>query len=281
MISRRTCLLLPFGSWAAFAQQKDEFICPMDPDVRSRTPGLCPRCHMRLVANLPAPVEYPVTIATSPADLRPGVPFVLRLRIVDPKSGAPVRHFEMVHERPIHLFLVSESLSYFNHAHPELQPDGQFQLGLKLPFGGMYRLAADFYPSGGLPQLAEQTLFVAGSAPVSALAPDVQPKTTENLNVVLRLDPEELFAGQTTKLRFQLSPADGLELYLGAWGHMLIASGDLIDLIHTHPFDSKPDGGSIVFETVFPRPGLHRCWVQFQSRSVVNTASFTVDVREL
>ena len=43
-------------------------------------------------------------------------------------------------------------------------------------------------------------------------------------------------------LFFRVKPADGLEPYLGAWGHMLAASDDLIDLIHTHPFlaDRRP-----------------------------------------
>jgi len=38
------------------AQQAIEFTCPMDRDVRSKTPGKCPRCGMTLVANLPDPV---------------------------------------------------------------------------------------------------------------------------------------------------------------------------------------------------------------------------------
>jgi hypothetical protein len=32
-----------------------------------------------------------------------------------------------------------------------------------------------------------------------------------------------------------MTPGDGLEKYLGAWGHMLAASDDLIDMTHTHP----------------------------------------------
>src|ERR1035438_1322817 len=48
------------------AQQAIEFTCPMDRDVRSKTPGKCPRCGMTLVANLPEPVDYPVELRGHP-----------------------------------------------------------------------------------------------------------------------------------------------------------------------------------------------------------------------
>ena len=96
----------------------------------------------------------------------------------------------------------------------------------------------------------------------------------------LRLDPEQPLAGFETKLFFTLDPAAGLEPYLGAWGHMLAVSEDLIDLLHLHPF--LADGGpSVQFNVLFPRPGLYRIWTQFQRRGVVNTVSFTVPVTSL
>ena len=54
-------------------------------------------------------------------------------------------------------------------------------------------------------------------------------------------DPPQPIAAQKTLIYFRLSPADGIEKYIGAWAHMLAASDDLIDLIHTHPFIA--DGG--------------------------------------
>ena len=65
---------------------------------------------------------------------------------------------------------------------------------------------------------------------------------------------------------FKVKPAEGLEKYLGAWGHMLAASDDLIDLIHTHPF--LADGGpNMQFNVIFPRAATYRVWVQFQRRA--------------
>ena len=76
-------------------------------------------------------------------------------------------------------------------------------------------------------------------------------------------------------LFFKLSPADGLEPYLGAAGHMLVASEDLIDMIHTHPAYAGPEQ----FNVIFPRPGIYRVWVQFKRLGVVNTAAFNLPVR--
>ena len=101
------------------AQQAIEFTCPMDRDVRSKTPGKCPRCGMTLVANLPDPVEYPVDLRVNPPQIPSAHPITLEFRIADPESGAPVEHFEIVHEKLFHLFIVSQDLQYFAHVHPQ------------------------------------------------------------------------------------------------------------------------------------------------------------------
>jgi len=162
------------GHWMAaaslFAQQKppgtsdspDEWVCPMDPDVHASKAGKCPRCGMTLVLQVPDRVEYPLEVTSAPDALHPSETATLILRVLDPTTNQAVRRFEIVHEKLMHLFLVSENLEYFLHDHPVPQEDGSFRLNVKLPYGGMYRLLADFYPTGSVPQLAVNTLFVAG-----------------------------------------------------------------------------------------------------------------------
>src|SRR5271170_4164103 len=84
-----------------------EFVCPMDKDVRSKTPGKCPRCGMTLVAGIPDEHEYPVRITTKPAALKAGEDVELKFRVEDPITNKPVRDFEIMHERLYHLFVVS------------------------------------------------------------------------------------------------------------------------------------------------------------------------------
>jgi hypothetical protein len=284
----RRCWLLSLASSAALAAQQKtgdvapvnkDWVCPMDPDVRSDKPGVCPRCGMKLVLTIPERIEYPFEIEQTPEAARAGQELTLTFLVRHPDSGKIVRDFEIVHEKLIHLFVVSECLEYFAHEHPVLESDGTFKLSLKLPYGGMYRLLADFYPTGATPQLALGTIYLSGRAPTLKLVASTAPCKAANLTALLRCEPPELLAGLESRLTFSLSPSEGLEPYLGAWGHMLAASSDLIDLMHLHPF--LVTGGEIQFNVIFPRAGLYRVWTQFQRSGQVNTTVFTVPVKAL
>ncbi|HTS30393.1 MAG TPA: heavy metal-binding domain-containing protein [Bryobacteraceae bacterium] len=258
-----------------------DYVCPMDPDVRSEFPGKCPRCGMTLVLGIPDPVEYPLHVALKPRLPKPGDSVELTFKISDPKTGAPVTHFELVHEKLFHMFIVSQDLEFFLHDHPVTSGGGLFRYSGILPKAGMYRVLADYYPSNGVPQLTATTIFVPGGGLKTAhLSADTSPKHTENLQVELTTEPPAPIAGFKTMLFFHLKPAEGLEQYIGAWGHMLAASDDLIDLIHTHPFLAN-GGPDIQFNVIFPRAHTYRLWVQFQRKGVVNTAIFTIPVSEL
>jgi hypothetical protein len=182
-----------------------------------------------------------------------------------------------------HLFIVSEDLNHFEHGHPILGSDLGFRHKTKLPKPGMYRLLSDFYPKGGTPQLVEQTLLVSGPASRSTapeLTADLSEKRGDNVYVELIMEPEIPIAGMKTLMFFRIKPADGLEQYLGAWGHMLAVSDDLVDTIHNHPF--LADGGpQVQFNLVFPRARTYRVWVQFQRKGIVNTVAFTIPVSTL
>lgn len=258
----------------------------MDKDVRADKPGVCPRCGMKLVLGIPDEIEYPMDVTVKPAVFRAGEQVQLHFVIKDPKTSRLVNHYEIVHEKLFHMFLVSQDLQYFVHDHPTLQPDGSFIYEETFPKTGLYRVVGDFYPSSATPQLIAKSLIVPGAPgqeiplvqPV--LKPELGVNHCTNLDVELTTDPPTPIVGLKTLLFFKLSPADGLEKYIGAWAHMLAASDDLIDLIHDHPFIA--DGGpQVQFNIIFPRAHTYKIWVQFQRKGVVNTAAFTIPVSEL
>jgi len=265
------------------AQPPIEFTCPMDPEVRSSQPGKCPRCGMKLEAGIREQVEYPLSLRVTPKQIPADRELQLAFRVTDPKTKKPVTKFEVVHEKLFHLFIVSQDLQYFAHVHPEPQPDGAFVLRTTLPKPGTYRLLADYYPTGGVPQLTPTTISTEGYiAPLvpTELKPDLTPQHGENLEAELTMDPPQPISGKKTLLFFKLKPADGLEPYIGAWGHLLAVSDDLIDMIHTHP--SIADGGpNMQFDLYFPREATYRIWVQFQRLGKVNTLVFTIPVSRL
>jgi len=262
--------------------QDQVWVCPMDPDVRSSVAGVCPRCGMKLAANLPEATEYHMDLSTLPRTLKPGQPAQLIFAIHDPWKARPVTNLQLVHEKLFHMFVISQDLEFFVHDHPVFEPDATFRYdNLRLPKAGMYRVLGDFYPDGATPQLIAKTMIVPGTPPAPVhLSRDYSAKDAANLQVEFRTEPPQAIAGLKTQLHFTIKPADGFEKYLGAWGHMLAASEDLIDLIHTHPFIA--DGGpNVQFDLTFPRPGNYRVWVQFQRKGVVNTAHFDIPVQEL
>ena len=259
-----------------------EFVCPMHPDVRSPQPGVCPRCGMKLVANLPERLEYAVKLTLDPLAPRPGKELQLAFTVFDPRTGRQVTDFQYMHEKLYHMFIVSQDLRYFVHDHPVKGSDGVFRFKVNLPEPGMYRVLSDFYPTGGTPQLIVKSIVLPGRAitPGTALAADLESKDAANMRVSLTMQPEQPVAGSKTLMFFHLEPADGLEPYLGSWSHMLAASDDLIDMIHDHPVVA--DGGpQMQFNLIFPRARTYKVWVQFQRKGMVNTAEFNVPVSEL
>jgi hypothetical protein len=255
------------------------FVCPLKRSIRSLEPGECTSGGetAELVAEVPEPVEFPMELTTSPARLAAGQPAELDFVVRDPWDGEVVDRFAVVHEALLHLFVVSADLEYFAHVHPQLD-NGRFRLATEFPREGSYRVLADFWPQAATSQLLARTLFVGDAAMrPPALRRDYSLKQTENLAVELASTPAEPVAGSAATLRFRLDPVDGLEPYLGALGHMLIASDDLVDLIHAHP-STLGFGGDVEFSVVFPRPRAYRVWVQFQRNGVVSTAHFDVIV---
>jgi hypothetical protein len=254
------------------------YVCPMDRDIRSNNPGKCSRCGMELVAGIPDPTEYHMDLTVSPKPARPNERVRLTFEVFDPWKDRRVEKFTVVHEKLFHAFIVSRDLQFFVHDHPTWD-DGSFRYDIAFPKPGLYRVLGDFYPEAAAPQLLTDTIFVAGDeAPASPLVRDYSTKDAENLKIEFFTSPTDPVAGITTQMRFAVAPGDGLQKYLGAWGHMLVASDDLIDMMHTHPFIA--DGSKqMQFSLVFPRPRMYRVWVQFQRNGVVNTAHFDVSAK--
>ena len=146
----------------------DVFWCPMHPDVRSGTAGKCPLCRMDLVPMPPPKLgEYRMDVTL---ERNTGGMTGMRLAIREPASNLLVRAFRTVHEKTLHLFIVSRDLEYFAHVHPEQLKDGSFRLDHPLA-SGEYMLIADFLPEDGTTQMIQRAIIVSktgagGCAPV-------------------------------------------------------------------------------------------------------------------
>jgi len=285
----------------------DFYICTMHPDVMSNQAGTCPKCNMKLVKSAPPETsEYIVRIKTNPAPPVAGKKVKLEFAILHPITEKQIKDFNILHDMPFHLFVVSQDFEVFQHIHPDKQPDGSFTIETDLPKAGYYKIFCDFFPAGGMPQVTHLNLVTAGyegdlissqarlklDKPVGGKLV----KTVEGTRFELKLDPEEPFAGRPAELRYHLvdektgEPVKDLKPYLGAWGHTLILSEDATDYLHSHPTEMIPDGvdrskleskPDVVFDTFFPHPGNYRIWSQFQRGAIIITVPFTIYVPRL
>jgi len=290
------------------------WVCPMHTDYTTDILGQCPRCGMNLVRAAPFDVrDYPLEFRTVPSPVRPGQKATLYFKITHPETGQPVRKFETVHEKQFHLFVISQDMEHFEHIHPELLPDGVWTIDVTLPKSGYYKVLSDFMPSGGSAQFLSRALVTAGyegdlAGDAAHLVADASlTKTVGDLTATLSYDPPAFEVGLYGHLNFHLTdaatgrPVTDLQTYLGAFGHTLIMSEDMVDYVHSHPLDilAQPDdeggppqflippgadlealrgGPDVTFEGLMPKPGLYRAWTQFRRRDQIHTFAFTFNV---
>jgi Heavy metal binding domain len=274
------------------------WFCPMHPEVTAAEAGRCRKCGMALVVGDPFDTrEYGLDFSTTPAAVRAGAPVKMLLGVHHPGTGTLVTKFELVHEKPYHLFVVSRDMEFFDHIHPTQQPDGRWTIDVRLPKPGYYQILSDFLPTGGSPQFIARTVETADfDGDLASQTPHLEPdtvftKTVGSITAHLQLEPPVLVEGQYGHLAFTLADAKtgrlvtDLQPYLGAFGHSLILSEDMRDYIHSHPFEgpdsdvSKGFGGpNVTFEGYMPRAGRYRAWSQFQRNGEVITIPFTVNV---
>ena len=266
--------------------RRETLWCPMHPDVRARAAGRCPLCGMDLVPIPPLRLgEYALETRFAPAGPNRGQ---LTLRVLDPDRGEPARAFHTIHERLLHLFVISRDLTYFAHEHPVHQPDGRFVLDLAVPGPDLYLLAADVYPAGGGPQLLRAFWttpdfrgrpFVPRTPPSLATAP----QTRGAIRATLLTMPWTSGRRETITITLTDSrngrPVTDLEPYLGAAGHLVTASADLADIVHSHPTDATATGPEVTFDATFPRPGRYKLWAQFQRAGTVETVAFVIEMK--
>ncbi|WP_435832133.1 hypothetical protein [Amycolatopsis japonica] len=220
------------------------------------------------------------TLAPTTTTLIPGetAPFTFRILGAD---GAPVTAYDVEHEKRLHLIVVRRDTAGFQHIHPELGDDGTWSVPLTIADAGVYRVFADFKPSGGEGITLGVDLFAGGDfRPVEYRTSRV----AEVDGYQVHLDGE-LAPGMPSKVTLTVTK-DGravtdLQPYLGAYGHLVALRGGDLAYLHVHP-DGEPGDGrtaagpEVTFFAGFPTAGTYRLFLDFQHEGKVRTAEFTV-----
>ena len=185
-----------------------------------------------------------------------------------------------------------------HRVHRWVKRDGSFEVETVLPKPGLYKLHADFFPTGGTAQVLHRELSTAGYRASRELAlPLLLPdetflKSVDGMKISLDLEGTPV-AGALVPLKYRLTdertgePVRDLEPYLGAWGHTLMLNADQSEYLHSHPTQMLPvgdepsslrGGPEVEFKAMFPAAGNYRIWTQFQRAGRVITVFFTVKV---
>lgn len=207
-------------------------------------------------------------------NIAPGAPSTFTFRIAT-SDGSPVTGFDVLHERRMHLIVLSRDLVDYVHLHPTIDSDGLWRVDVPALAPGSHRVYADFQPSGADRITLGTDVQVPGPVPAVAV-PAVSPSdNVDGYQVVVSGVPN---VGSST-IKFEVS-RNGETIkpdpYLGATGHLVvIRTGDL-GYLHVHPTNST--GAAVRFAAEFPTPGTYRLFFDFSNDNAVHTASFTIEV---
>ena len=226
------------------------------------------------------------------------------------EKGETARDLQIVHEKPMHLIVVSEDLAEFYHIHPEVQTDGSLTVNFTFPNGGRYFLYADYTPKGASQIVDKLPVEVAGNNRVAVplKADEKLEKTVESLRVVMKPDAE-LESNKEMMLDIFVTdaatnkPVTDLENYLGEKAHFVVISQDLKDFVHAHPMSNdnvktehshngntehKPEEKimantempTVSAHFTFPNSGFYKIFVEVKRGGKVLAIPFVVDVKK-
>jgi len=285
-----------------------KYICPMNCE-KGKTydqPGSCPVCHMDLEpikAEVEAnKAEYFTAFTANPALLEAGKSAILSFTPkIKGNESTPVP-LDLVHEKKMHLILVNDDLSWFDHIHPEFSASGAYDIKLlgkgenftngrghnetRFDAGGKYWAFTDYKPVNGLNQVNKAELNVGGS-PAKTIAYNQSKMSSTVDGYTLTLESGHEGAGFSTGSQQHIpinikqggksvDPAT-FENYLGEKAHLILVEVASKAFVHTHP---SAEGGRLDIHTTFTQPGTYRGWLQFQTNGKVHTADFVMKVAE-
>ncbi|MEZ4905723.1 MAG: hypothetical protein R2822_30155 [Spirosomataceae bacterium] len=94
--------------------------------------------------------NYTTQVKISPESPQAGQTVLLSLVPKLKKDEKAEVALDLKDEKKMHLMVVSEDLSTFQHLHPEYQASGSYDVKATFPTGGNYLLFADYKPSEGV-----------------------------------------------------------------------------------------------------------------------------------
>ena len=212
--------------------------------------------------------EY--TLVAAQTEIGPE-PFTFTIN--DPE-GLPVTDYDVLHEKQLHLIVVSTGLHTYAHVHPELDEDGQWSIALPDLPPGTYRAIADFSPTGAPQMSLDVDLVVPGKAATESPLEQTLVDDVDDLEVTL-----EAAGSDWSEVIITVRRGDDVvttQPYLGAAGHLVAIAAEDLAYLHTHALDGTP-AGPVRFAVELPAGATHALFFDFKVDGVVRTAKFVIE----
>lgn len=258
------------------------YACTMHPEVTGRKGEKCSKCGMELQPIHKEEVaKLAVHILADPQPIEARKQTTLSISIKENDKNVSL---EEVHEMKMHLLVVSEDLSWFDHIHPEEQQDGSYRVKEIFPAAGNYLLFTDYKPKGLTAEVAMKKLKVTGNAETSSFRLNPKAVSTTAGYTVTLINANDLKTNQTQDLQFSVEKngkklkENDFQNYLGATAHIVMIGAKDKDFLHIHPVSDKRF--PIYAQTNIKKAGIYRMWAQFKIDGQVHTVDFTVNVAE-
>ena len=216
------------------------------------------------------------------------------IRLTGP-DGKPVTfgELEVAHTKKIHLLIVDESLSDYQHAHPEeTGTPGEYRFVFNPKFGGRYHVWADLVPKATGKQEYAKALMTVGGDPAPAGYPLNNVAEIHGYRFELAIeDNEPLQAGKATLVKVRVRQSDGrdfagLEPVMGAFAHMVGFTQRLDSVMHILPLGKEPakenerGGPELSFRIVPAQSGYLKLYLQTRIRGLNEFATFGLKVEQ-
>lgn len=190
---------------------------------------------------------------------------------------------ETIHEKKIHLIIVSDNLDYFSHLHRAKDKNGEYLIETDLPYGGNYKLFAEYKPVDNNKITDSFDLLVAGS-PKSKAVIKSENYIFEDQNLSVMLHPvKDLLSGEEFHIPVVIMK-DGKELnvanfdnYLGEKAHSVLIETTNYDFLHVHPMVIN---NQLNLHMNVDKSGYYRLWIQFKIDGKLHTADFVLEAKQ-
>ena len=218
---------------------------------------------------------YTLSLLSTPMS---GMAMPLRFTITH--GGSPVTDLLREQTKLLHLYLVRDDLSGFQHLHPVLSRGGVWSVRPAALAPGSYRVYTQLTPRGADEPVVLSTALDLGT---DAGAPSDVPTgeaSAGGWTVSLHGQPHN---GSTLTMSIERDgrPFAGLQPYLDTYAHVsAFREGDLA-FSHLHPTEavtSRPGGPDLDFMVEVPEPGTYRLFVQFRADGTLHTVPVTTTV---